>query len=48
VKADLAAQRQTTISGRLAQHVVTTRLEDIPAAALTSSKRLTLDTLTVA
>ena len=48
MKADPAAQRQATISGRLAQHVVTTRLEDIPAAALTSSKRLALDTLAVA
>jgi len=48
VKADPAAQRQATISGRLAQHVVTTRLEDITAAALASSKRLALDTLAVA
>lgn len=37
-----------TISGRLAQHVVATRLEDIPAAAVDSSKRLALDTLAVA
>jgi 2-methylcitrate dehydratase PrpD len=48
VKADLAAARQATISGRLAQHVVTTRFDDIPAVALESSKRLAIDTLAVA
>ncbi len=48
MKAELAAARQATVSGRLAQHVVTTRFEDIPAAALQSSKRLALDTLAVA
>jgi 2-methylcitrate dehydratase PrpD len=48
VKADPAAARQATVSGRLAQHVVATRLEDIPAAAIVSSKRLALDTLAVA
>jgi len=48
VKADPAAARQATVSGRLAQHVVATRVEDIPAAAIVSSKRLALDTLAVA
>ncbi|MDB5811866.1 MAG: MmgE/PrpD family protein [Betaproteobacteria bacterium] len=48
MKADAAAHRQATVSGRLAQHVVTTRLEDIPVAALESSKRLAIDTLAVA
>ena len=48
MKADLAAARQATVSGRLAQHVVTTQLENIPAAARESSKRLAIDTLAVA
>lgn len=37
-----------TISERLARHVVVTRWEDIPEAAVQSSKRLALDTLAVA
>ena len=48
MKADPAAARQATVSGRLAQHVVATRVEDIPAAVIVSSKRLALDTLAVA
>ena len=48
MKAELAAARQATVSGRLAQHVVTTQFEDIPAAAMRSAKRLALDTLAVA
>lgn len=48
MKAESAAARQATVSGRLAQHVVGTRLEDIPADALESSKRFALDTLSVA
>jgi 2-methylcitrate dehydratase PrpD len=45
MSADTAA---VTVSGRLAQHVVATRLDDIPAAAVQSSKRFALDTLAVA
>ncbi len=37
-----------TISGRLAQHVIAMRWEDIPDAAVQSSKRLAIDTLAVA
>ena len=48
MKAESAAAQQATVSGRLAQHVVTTRLDDIPTAALESSKRFALDTLAVA
>ena len=48
MKAESAAAQQATVSGRLAQHVVATRLGDIPAAALESSKRFALDTLAVA
>jgi 2-methylcitrate dehydratase PrpD len=48
LKAELPAERQATISGRIAGHVVLTRFEDIPAAAVQSSKRLALDTLAVA
>ena len=42
------AEKTVTISGRLAQHVIATRREDIPDAAVQSSKRLALDTLAVA
>ena len=38
----------TSISERLAQHVVATRWDDIPEAAVQSSRRLALDTLAVA
>src|SRR3954470_2220028 len=48
MNAGAAAQKDATVSGRLAQHVVSTRVEDIPVAALASSKRLALDTLAVA
>src|SRR4051812_2412672 len=48
MNAGAAAQKDATVSGRLAQHVVSTRVEDIPVAALESSKRLALDTLAVA
>ena len=42
------AERVVTVSGRLAGHVISTRREDIPDAAVQSSKRLALDTLAVA
>ena len=42
------AARVVTVSGRLAGHVISTRREDIPDAAVQSSKRLALDTLAVA
>ncbi len=42
------AEYAITISGRLAEHVIATRREDIPSAASESSKRLALDTLAVA
>ncbi len=48
MKTERAAARQATVSGRLAQHVVATRIEDIPSAAIESSRRLALDTLAVA
>ena len=49
MNADNAAVRPAaTISGRLAQHVIATRWEDIPPAAVQSSRRLALDTLAVA
>lgn len=44
----LMRQQAATVSGRLAQHVVATRFDDIPPQAIESSRRLALDTLAVA
>src|SRR5690606_29186087 len=42
------SEAQGTVSEVLARHVANVRFEDLPAEAITSAKRLILDTLAVA